>query len=434
MMVSVHTPVLNIMDAIWVSQGALDGLSGLGHAPGQHDRRQPGPRGSRLSGPPSTSSIPSTTTTGTIRIYAGHRCLADRRPGHDHGPGRLRPDEPGHPRHERRPRRNRRWSSTKRPRAPEPSFIRPPSFVRIGGPEALARHESPGHGGQRFHRTAAWRRRSPERGHDVACLVRRTSDTRPLERLPLRLVVGDLGDPSSLAAAVADRDHVFHLAGIVQAARRTGFRIGQCRRDAPPRRSLPPRPRRTSSASSSSPASPRPGPSGPDRPVTEDRRAPSRLGLRPQQAGRRARRPRGPGAPAGDDRPAAERARARLQGARAGHRPAPETDRARDRRRAAADEPHRRRRPRRGPDPRRRDVPGAWARPISSPTAGPTPGPRSRRPSAEELGDPGPPRSACLSASRSWRRAGRGGFAAVGRRPRPDPGDRPRRSRSFLDL
>ena len=61
------------------------------------------------------------------------------------------------------------------------------------------------------------------RGHDVVCLVRPTSDTRPFEGLPVRLAVGDLGDPSSLASAVADRDRVFHLAGIVQAVDEQAF-------------------------------------------------------------------------------------------------------------------------------------------------------------------------------------------------------------------
>jgi nucleoside-diphosphate-sugar epimerase len=61
------------------------------------------------------------------------------------------------------------------------------------------------------------------RGHDVVCLVRRTSDTRPLESLPVRLTVGDLGDPSSLASAVAGRNRVFHLAGIVQAVGEAAF-------------------------------------------------------------------------------------------------------------------------------------------------------------------------------------------------------------------
>ncbi len=55
-------------------------------------------------------------------------------------------------------------------------------------------------------------------GHDVVCLVRRTSRTDGLERRGLRLAWGDVTDPSSLEAALQDRDRVFHLAGVVQAA------------------------------------------------------------------------------------------------------------------------------------------------------------------------------------------------------------------------
>jgi nucleoside-diphosphate-sugar epimerase len=61
------------------------------------------------------------------------------------------------------------------------------------------------------------------RGHDVACLVRRTSRTAGLERAGIRLVMGELRDPASLEAAVAGRDRVFHLAAVVQAARGAAF-------------------------------------------------------------------------------------------------------------------------------------------------------------------------------------------------------------------
>ncbi len=106
------------------------------------------------------------------------------------------------------------------------------------------------------------------RGHDVACLVRRTSDTRPLEGSSVRLVVGDLGDPSSLDAALVDRDHIFHLAGVVQAARETAFEaanvegtrhlVEACLRAAP-------KVGRFVLVSSIAAA----GPSGPDKPGTE---------------------------------------------------------------------------------------------------------------------------------------------------------------------
>jgi nucleoside-diphosphate-sugar epimerase len=61
------------------------------------------------------------------------------------------------------------------------------------------------------------------RGHDVVCLVRRTSRTDGLDARGIRLVVGDLRDPDSLEAAVAGRDRVFHLAAVVQAARSAPF-------------------------------------------------------------------------------------------------------------------------------------------------------------------------------------------------------------------
>lgn len=106
------------------------------------------------------------------------------------------------------------------------------------------------------------------RGHDVAGLIRRTSDTRSLDGTSVRLVFGDLDDPSSLAAALADRDHVFHLAGLVQAAREGAFEaanregtrrlVEACLRAAP-------KLERFVLVSSIAAA----GPSGPDRPGTE---------------------------------------------------------------------------------------------------------------------------------------------------------------------
>ncbi len=82
-----------------------------------------------------------------------------------------------------------------------------------------------------------------DRGHDVACLVRRTSRTAGLERPDIRRVVGDLRDQASLEAAVAGRDRVFHLAGIIQAVGWTAFEdanvggtrrlIDACLREAP---------------------------------------------------------------------------------------------------------------------------------------------------------------------------------------------------------
>lgn len=106
------------------------------------------------------------------------------------------------------------------------------------------------------------------RGHDVVGLVRRTSRTGALARLPVKLAVGDLRDPGSLDAAVAGRDVVFHLAGVVQAvddrefeaanAQGTRHLVEACLRSAP-------RLARFVLVSSIAAG----GPSGPDRPATE---------------------------------------------------------------------------------------------------------------------------------------------------------------------
>ena len=55
------------------------------------------------------------------------------------------------------------------------------------------------------------------RGHEIACLVRPTSKTAPLRDLAVEFVLGGLGDAASLVRAVEGRDHIFHLAGVIQA-------------------------------------------------------------------------------------------------------------------------------------------------------------------------------------------------------------------------
>ncbi len=55
------------------------------------------------------------------------------------------------------------------------------------------------------------------RGDEVQCLVRKTSRTRELERLNVRLVIGDCRDKESLRPAVKNMDYVFHLAGVINA-------------------------------------------------------------------------------------------------------------------------------------------------------------------------------------------------------------------------
>jgi nucleoside-diphosphate-sugar epimerase len=90
------------------------------------------------------------------------------------------------------------------------AFIQSAAFARIRAMKALVTGAS-GFIGRRLALALAGR------GHDVACLVRRTSRTEGLREAGLRLVVGDLRDAASLEAAVAGRDWVFHLAAVVQA-------------------------------------------------------------------------------------------------------------------------------------------------------------------------------------------------------------------------
>jgi nucleoside-diphosphate-sugar epimerase len=50
-------------------------------------------------------------------------------------------------------------------------------------------------------------------GHDVACMVRRTSNTEFLTGQPVRFAHADVADPSSLPAAIGDAEIIYHLAG-----------------------------------------------------------------------------------------------------------------------------------------------------------------------------------------------------------------------------
>ncbi|MBE3126312.1 MAG: NAD-dependent epimerase/dehydratase family protein [Acidobacteria bacterium] len=67
------------------------------------------------------------------------------------------------------------------------------------------------------------------RGHETACLVRPTSKTAPLRDLPVEFVLGDIGDAASLAHSVKDRDHIFHLAGVIQAIDGPAFETANAR-------------------------------------------------------------------------------------------------------------------------------------------------------------------------------------------------------------
>ena len=59
-----------------------------------------------------------------------------------------------------------------------------------------------------------------DRGDEVTCLVRRTSNADRVERLRVDLAYGDVTDPVSLREAVAGKSAVYHLAGLTKAFRR----------------------------------------------------------------------------------------------------------------------------------------------------------------------------------------------------------------------
>lgn len=55
-----------------------------------------------------------------------------------------------------------------------------------------------------------------QRGHQVRCLVRRSSDLRPLQFLPVEVWLGDVLDAATLPAALEDQQAVVHLVGIIR--------------------------------------------------------------------------------------------------------------------------------------------------------------------------------------------------------------------------
>ncbi|MEK7216668.1 MAG: NAD-dependent epimerase/dehydratase family protein, partial [Chloroflexota bacterium] len=56
-------------------------------------------------------------------------------------------------------------------------------------------------------------------GHQVRCLVRRTSDLRPIAGLPVEVWAGDVTDRTSLAGGLDAIDGVVHLVGIIREQR-----------------------------------------------------------------------------------------------------------------------------------------------------------------------------------------------------------------------
>jgi nucleoside-diphosphate-sugar epimerase len=65
-----------------------------------------------------------------------------------------------------------------------------------------------------------------QRGDQVRCLVRKTSDLKWLKDLPIERTQGDCNDKRSLAEAVKGVDQVFHLAGVTKAVQeKTYFEV-----------------------------------------------------------------------------------------------------------------------------------------------------------------------------------------------------------------
>ncbi|NUM79891.1 NAD(P)-dependent oxidoreductase [bacterium] len=62
-----------------------------------------------------------------------------------------------------------------------------------------------------------------QKGHDVRCIVRRTSDLTWLKNLPVEFVEGDITDRDSLIPAVQGADYIFHLGGITKAKKESTY-------------------------------------------------------------------------------------------------------------------------------------------------------------------------------------------------------------------
>jgi dihydroflavonol-4-reductase len=58
-----------------------------------------------------------------------------------------------------------------------------------------------------------------KQGHEISCLVRKSSRLDSLASLPIRLLEGDVTDAGSLCQAVSGHDAVYHLAGLIKAVR-----------------------------------------------------------------------------------------------------------------------------------------------------------------------------------------------------------------------
>jgi len=61
------------------------------------------------------------------------------------------------------------------------------------------------------------------KGYSVTCLVRKSSNTRQLQELPVRLVTGGLEDSDAIRNAARGAQVIFHLAGLTKALNREQF-------------------------------------------------------------------------------------------------------------------------------------------------------------------------------------------------------------------
>ncbi len=56
-----------------------------------------------------------------------------------------------------------------------------------------------------------------QKGHEICCLIRKTSNLKWLTNLPVKYCYGDITRPESLYAAVENADYIFHLGGLTKA-------------------------------------------------------------------------------------------------------------------------------------------------------------------------------------------------------------------------
>jgi dihydroflavonol-4-reductase len=61
------------------------------------------------------------------------------------------------------------------------------------------------------------------KGYQIRCLVRKSSDRKWLNNLPVEFVEGDYNDPASLAPAVRKIDYIYHSAGVTKSKTKAGY-------------------------------------------------------------------------------------------------------------------------------------------------------------------------------------------------------------------